>query len=127
MLGRVTSTPSGTRGSCCLAIGTPLDCYSARAAKVCSQRYNTRSRHRAGLRYTGGSAGDGPGGLGLAGGPRLAGQRHAGAGVIVTRGVDDDARLGHGGDVEFADGQAEPARQGMQVSEDALLVVGDLV
>ncbi len=44
MLGRVTSTPSGTRGSRLVAIGTPLDRYSAWAATVCSQRYNTRSR-----------------------------------------------------------------------------------
>src|SRR3974390_2743933 len=98
MLGRLTSTPSGTRASYVLV--TMLSAVKSRpsAATVCRKRYIIPARTVDDYRT---SADNG------CGGRSPAGQRHPGPGVVVPRGVDHDARLWQVRDVKLADREAE--------------------
>src|SRR5580693_4877109 len=97
MLGRVTSTPSGTRGSYFLAVPAVDMRLRPSPQPIAAKRTASGIRDAAGIGGHG-STGD------LGRGWVTAGQRHLGPGVVVARGVHHDARLRHVGQVELADG-----------------------
>src|SRR4029077_7929209 len=92
MLGRVTSTPSGTRGSCFLIIMLPGgQTLAGDAATVCNSHAIATGRYLPAnpANFLAPLSGHPCRGRGPAG------QRHFLPGVRVPWGVDDDARLGH--------------------------------
>src|SRR5881394_3933808 len=108
MLGRVTSTPSGTRSSCLEIIMLPAGSRSpVVAATVCTSHGIAPGRclpaclakllpsARPALADNGG------------GGPGPAVQRHPVPGLVVPRRVNDDPRLGHVQHLELAHGQVQ--------------------
>src|SRR5580704_5129933 len=119
MLGRETSTPSGTRGSYFLAV--PATDMRLRPSPQPIAGKRTTPVRAAPLDRRPGSAED------LGRDWVTAGQRHLGPGLVVARGVHHDARLRHVGQVELADGQAERAGPRMQVGEGTRLGLCDLV
>src|SRR5579863_5634192 len=100
MLGRLASTPSGTRGSYSLVTEFP-----AGKSNLPLQPFADPRLPDAGA----------------------AGQRHPGPGCLVERRVHDDACLGQGRDVELAGRQAQHPGPRVQVGDRARLRVGYLV
>src|SRR5580700_5092974 len=122
MLGRLTSTPSGTRGSYFLVTVLVEATSPPFAAIVCRQGYNSLLR-RAPLRIEVGAGSSDDVGAGRG----TAGQREPGPGFFVSGRVDDDARLRQVRDVEFGGREAQHPGLRVQVGKRARLRVGDVV